>query len=162
MTGAIAGMIDNMTLWQWWVLAVVLLVLELLTGTTYLLWIAAAAAATGVAVMGFDAPWQVQLLFFAVFSLLFTMIGRRFLQPGWLKSDSPGLNEGAARVVGRTAVAIADFAGQAGRVRLDDTVWPARAEPGLTAAEGDTLLVTGMDSATLLVSKPEIEAAHPS
>lgn len=140
--------------WSWFVLAIALLILELFTGTTYLLWIAVGAGATGVILLGFDVAWQAQLGLFAVLTFAVTIAGRRFLRPGWLKSDQPDLNEGLARVAGRTAFAVADFAGGVGRVRLDDTVWGAHVEGGAPVRAGEQVTVTGMEGATLQVRRP--------
>lgn len=139
--------------WTWFVLAIALLILELFTGTTYLLWIAVASAATGVILLGFDVAWQAQLGLFAVLTFAVAIAGRRFLRPGWLRSDQPDLNEGLARVAGRTAFAVADFAAGVGRVKLDDTVWGARAADGEPIRAGEALTVTGMEGSTLQVRR---------
>lgn len=139
--------------WGWLGLGLILLVLELATGTTYLLWFAVAAGATGLVMVAVDVAWQVQLAMFAIFTLIFAGGGRRFLRPGWMKTDRPGLNEGEARVVGRTAFAVADFTSGMGRARLDDSVWGARAVSDDPILGGEPLEIVGLDGATLQVRK---------
>lgn len=153
--GAIFGWVSEITLWKWWVLGGVLLALELVSGTTYLLWLAAAAFATGLVLLGFEPVWQVQILIFAICAFAFTGLGRRFISPVWMKSDSPDLNEGPTRVVGRTAIATSDFTGGNGRVRLDDTVWGATAPLDEIVAQGEVVHVTGLDGTTLVVRRQE-------
>ena len=61
--------LESLTIWHWWGLAGVLLVLELMTGTTYLLWPTAAAFVTGaVSILLFG--WQIDLVVFAVINLV--------------------------------------------------------------------------------------------
>ena len=53
--------------WHWWVLAVVLLALEVAAPGTFFLWLAMAAGAVGLIVLILpDLYWQIQVLLFAV------------------------------------------------------------------------------------------------
>ncbi len=55
-------------MWIWFVASTIALILELLTGTFFLLLVAVSAAAAGVAAwMGIDVPWQ--LLLFSVIAI---------------------------------------------------------------------------------------------
>ena len=53
--------------WHWWVLAVILLALEVAAPGTFFLWLAIAAGAVGLIVLIFpELLWQLQVLLFAV------------------------------------------------------------------------------------------------
>lgn len=125
--------LSTMPFWYWWMLAAVLLTLELITGSTYLLWPAGAAAATGVlslTPLGF--LWQGQFLAFAAITIVFSIWQPRAVT-NWLhraQNDHFDLNDPVARQIGRRATVTEDFNGGAGKVRLDDTLWLAECVDG--------------------------------
>src|SRR5262245_51554549 len=107
---ALIGFLDGLTVWHWWGLSVVLLALELLTGTTYLLWPMAAAAVVGLlAATPLPFEWQQQLPAFALLTTVLTAFGDRFVARFRTASESPRLNERAAQLVGQKVVALGDF-----------------------------------------------------
>ncbi|WEX77004.1 NfeD family protein [Sinorhizobium numidicum] len=112
--------------WSWWVLGLVLLAAEVVMPGVFLVWIALAALATGaLSLILWDAAfwaWQVQLVVFALFSVVAVLIGRRFISSS-KASDEPLLNRRGESLVGRTAVLEQPIAEGRGRVRLDDTTW---------------------------------------
>ena len=60
-----------MPFWYWFVLAAVLLIVEIATGTTYFLWPAAAATVVGfLDLWPLEGEWRLQLLVFAVVTVL--------------------------------------------------------------------------------------------
>ena len=63
--------VDNVVFWHWWILAGVLLIIELLLPAFFFLWLGIAAAATGLIILVFpDAPMESQLVLFAVLSIV--------------------------------------------------------------------------------------------
>jgi membrane protein implicated in regulation of membrane protease activity len=149
---ALIGFLDSLTIWHWLTLAVVLLVLELLSGTTYLLWPFVAAVIVG---LGLASPihfgWQVQLITFAAITGVLTLAGDKFVAKRWLKSDRPMLNVRAEQLRGEKVIAAAAFVAGAGRVRLADSVWEAEIDGAEAVAEGAVLEVVGLDGTTLKV-----------
>jgi membrane protein implicated in regulation of membrane protease activity len=146
--------LDGLTFWHWWGLAGVLLVLELLTGTTYLLWPVVAAALVGVIDLTPWRPsWQIQIAVFAVLTAVLTLFGDKLVTKRWrrLVSDKPHLNERAAQLRGQRVTAVAPFAAGHGRVRLGDTVWAAVLEAPADVDEGASLEIVAVDGATLKV-----------
>jgi len=149
---ALIGILGSLTIWHWWALAAALLVLELLTGTTYLLWPSAAAATVGLGLaspLHFD--WRIQILAFAVLTTVLALAGDKFVAKRWLRSDRPELNERAAQLAGEKVIAVADFVAGEGRVRLGDSVWAAELADEGEAEKGAVLEVVGLDGATLQV-----------
>ena len=68
------------------------------------------------------------------------------------RSDQPLLNQRGAQVVGRTVRVVEAIAGGQGKVRIADTVWPAR---GPDCAEGSWVRVIAAEGAYLVVARDE-------
>lgn len=138
--------------WHWLVLGLALLIAELLTGSTYLLWPAVAAWIVGVIALLFAIAFPAQLAIFSVATIALTLTGRTYVKGRWLMSGGdPHLNEPAARLIGSVAYAAADFVEGAGRVKLADSEW--RAESSDPIAAGDAVSVYAVDGATLKVRR---------
>jgi len=70
---------DHIMFWHWWILAGVLMVLELTWSAFFFLWIGFAAAAVGFLLLVFPSiPVQVQLILFAALSLVAVLAWRRY------------------------------------------------------------------------------------
>lgn len=151
---AVFSYLETMPFWHWWVLAVVLLFIEIATGSTYFLWPAAAAALVGVSdIWPFDGNWQAELALFAVITILLTIFATPRVKP-WLhrtRSDHLTLNERGAQKIGKRAVVDEAFMNGAGRVKFGDTVWAAESASGENFAEGAAVEITAVDGAKLFV-----------
>ena len=67
--------------WHWWILAVALVIIEILLPSFFALWLAIAAALTGLIFLVFPAlSWEWQLLLFALFSVVSIIGWRRYYQ----------------------------------------------------------------------------------
>ena len=148
---AVVEFLEGMTIWRWGILGAVLLIAELLTGTTYLLWPAAAAFATGVIVFGIDLPWQFQWLIFAGLTIALTVLGDRFVRPNLFKSSAPNLNRPREQMVGARAIALNDFRNGLGRVKIGDVEWTAELDGASDVAAGTSLTVTSVESSLVRV-----------
>lgn len=142
----------DMPFWGWWAIAFVLLILEIMTGSTYLLWPAAAAILVGFAdIWPLDGRWRVQLGLFAGVTIVLTLVAPKYARP-WIdkaRADHPHLNKRGDQKIGKHAVAAGAFNGGAGKVRFGDTVWLARCEADL--ADGAEVVISAVDGTTLLV-----------
>ena len=138
--------------WAWWVLGIVLLILEVLLPGVFLVWIGIAAIITGaLSLLLWDQvlwTWQLQWLVFAVLSLVAALIGRRIVSSRDGASDQPHLNQRGQSLVGRTATLEQPISEGRGRIRLDDTMWsvqgpdlPVGARVRVTASNGRDLNV---------------------
>jgi inner membrane protein len=140
--------------WTWLILGLVLLGIEVATGTTYLLWLAIAAAAMAAltALLG-DLSLPVQLIVYGAFALAATISGRKFFPPDERGTShvSPPLNQPDSRLLGQSVVAVADFDHGAGRVKIGDTEWRAEAASDDPIGEGARLEVIAVDGATVKV-----------
>jgi membrane protein implicated in regulation of membrane protease activity len=138
--------------WGWWALGLLLLAAEVVAPGMFLVWIGIAAILTGaVSLLLWEASfwvWQVQLVCFALLSVLAVFAGRRLMARTAETSDEPLLNQRGARLIGRTAVLEKPIAEGRGRIRLDDTTWTVSG-PDLPA--GTRVKVTGSNGGQLTV-----------
>jgi inner membrane protein len=70
-------------------------------------------------------------------------------RPATSRTDQPTLNRREAQYLGRTVQVVEAIAGGQGKVRIADTVWPAR---GPDCAEGSWVKVVGADGTYLVVA----------
>ena len=150
-TNVIIQLLESMDGPRWLILGVALLVLEVITGTTYVLWVAAAALLVGLLTLVLGVGWQVQLFLFFVFSVVLLILGHTYLRPRMMAtSKNDGLNDRAKSMVGMRVKAIADFETGQGRVQVGDTQWRAQMETG-TAKTNQELRVISVKGTTLMV-----------
>ncbi len=140
--------------WNWFILAVALYVLETIIPGVHFMWFGAAAAVIGGVGLLYPMPIAVQLVAFALISLLTILGARRLWQPGQIESDVPGLNERGVSYVGRLVTVEVPISGGRGKVRVGDTLWTA-AGPDLPV--GTRVKITGVDGTVLRVGVPEVE-----
>jgi len=140
--------------WNWWILALMLMGLEILAPGTFFLWFGISAFVIGTISLAVGTEsgfwiWQTQLVGFVVLSFMSALFGRRFMnQRGWNTSDNPTLNARAAQMVGRVGVLNEPIAGGQGRMKLGDTTWRVTG-PDLPA--GVQVRVVGEKSGLLVV-----------
>jgi membrane protein implicated in regulation of membrane protease activity len=142
------GWFDHLGGW-WLILAVVLGITELLLPGVFLIFLAAAAAITGVLVLIFsDMPIAAQLLGFAAWSVVAVLLGRRFYRDYPIETADPLLNDRAARLIGEIVTVTQTIEDGRGRVKVADGEWPAL---GSDAAVGARVRVVGSDGTSLRV-----------
>lgn len=134
--------------WWWLIIAVILGVLEIVIPGVFLIWLAAAAAITGLVALFVGVPLAAQFLIFAVLALLATYVGRRWYLANPVASSDPLLNDRAARLVGEVVTVAVAIAGGEGRVRVGDGEWPAR---GADAPVGARVRIAAVEHGTLIV-----------
>lgn len=135
---------------HWFALGLVLLIAEMASGTTYLLWPAAAAFIVGLIDLTGLTPWVFDLALFALLVIGLTAFGgpivKRFREQG----GAGLLNQRAAQLIGGSGVVTA-FANGVGSVKVQDTIWRATSEEAL--APGETVTIAGVDGVTLKVKR---------
>jgi inner membrane protein len=135
---------------HWLVLALVLLIAELASGTTYLLWPAVAAGITGLIALFFPTSLVVEIGVFAGLTIVLTLLGRPLVRNLKLSLESaPTLNEREKTVIGARAVAMNAFINGAGQVKLGDSVWRAQSADAIAA--GQAVEVLSVDGTTVTV-----------
>ncbi|WP_260599115.1 NfeD family protein [Sphingomonas endolithica] len=142
--------IDGMSAGSLWLIAALVLgVAELVVPGVFLVFLAIAAAVTGVATLALpDLPAAAQLASFAIWSGVTVVVGRRWYRDYPVATSDPLLNDRAARLVGEIVTVDQSISGGNGRVRVADGVWPAR---GPDAPVGATMRVVEVQSGILIV-----------
>jgi len=141
----ILDFVNDLGAWAWWVGGALLLAIEIVAPGNVLIWFGIAAVLTGTAALVAGIAWQVQLIAFAVLSLVLVIVGRSwFARTG--ASEEPLLNERATRLVGKSYVLLEPIVGGTGRIHVDDTVWRIT---GPDLPSGTTIRIVGHDGAML-------------
>ena len=134
--------------WIWLLGAIALGIAELIVPGVFLIWLAAAAAATGLLTLAFGIDLPFQFATFALLAIAAVYSGRRWYVNNPMPSADPLLNDRAARLVGRTVVVVAAIENGEGRVKVGDSVWSCR---GADCAEGSRVRIIGADGSCLKV-----------
>lgn len=139
--------------WWWLIAAGLLAILEIFLPGIFLVWIAMAAAATGIVLAFVDLSFPLQAVLFAVLAFAAVFSGRLYYARNPVRNDDPDLNERAARLIGRTVTVEEAIENGTGRVRVGDGVWnargpdlPAGARVTIVAADGTCLNVAPVDA----------------
>ena len=137
-------------IWFWWIVAGILLLVELLTPGVFALWLALAAASVGIADYFTDLSWQLELLAFAGFSLVFVYFARPWYSKSKLQnSDQPNLNQRIYGHVGKSLVLAEPIVDGHGKLNIDGTRWEVL---GPDLAKGTRVKVTGVEGMKLRVA----------
>jgi membrane protein implicated in regulation of membrane protease activity len=134
----------------WLVIGAILLALEVGTGTGWLLWPAGAAAVTGFAALALNLDLPMQLVVFAILTIVATLTGRRFF-PRAENASGGDINDTINRLEGAEGVAAESFQAGFGRVFVDGKEWAAELEGGGVLASGAKVVVIGVGGSRLTV-----------
>ncbi len=135
---------------HWLVIGLVLLIAEMATGTTYLLWPAVAAFATAlISFLGFT-NWVADLAIFAVLVIVLTFFGQPIVRRWRSEGAANGLNDRAAALVGARGI-VASFNNGAGSAKVGDTMWRVISDEILE--EGAHVEVISVQGVTLKVKR---------
>lgn len=134
----------------WWIAAAALLAgVELLVPGVFLIFVALAAAITGVFTLIFpDLPLAGQLVSVAAWTAVGIAIGGRWYRDYSPDSADPLLNDRTARLLGQTVTVVSEVADGVGRVRVGDGDWPAR---GPNMPIGARARIVGVQGAVLTI-----------
>ena len=133
--------------WSWVAAGLVMLGLELVLPGGVLVWLGAAALATGALALLIDIYWPLQFVLFGVLALASIWLWLRFRGEG-VASDRPFLNRRADRFIGQEAVLAEPIRGGEGRLSLGDTVWRVT---GPDLAAGRRVRIVSVDGPLLRV-----------
>jgi membrane protein implicated in regulation of membrane protease activity len=134
--------------WNWLIVGLVLMALELLLPGIFLLWLGLAALLVGVISLFADWIWQVQVIAFAAFSLAAVPLWRRVASQSAPNAESEFLNRRSDALVGRVFTLEKPIMDGSGTVRVDDTVWRVR---GPDCPAGSRVKVVRSDGTSLAV-----------
>lgn len=142
--------------WQWLVIGLILIALEMAaSGGFYIIFFGIAALAiSGLHVLDLAGPVWVQLVLFSATSVACLLLFRSPLLR-WMKLDQPGKDVDS--LVGDIALPLEDIpAGGVGRAELRGAVWSARNQAAAPIGRGERCRVVDVDRLMIFL-KPESE-----
>ncbi|HEX6741294.1 MAG TPA: NfeD family protein [Sphingomicrobium sp.] len=139
--------------WVWLIGGVLLLILEVIAPGFFLVFLGAAAMATGLFALLFDLGLAAQLALFALYAVIAMLVGRRVYANRTADSTDPLLNDRAGRLVGKVVTVVTAVDDHGGRVRVGDSEWNARGGP---AAAGERVRITGVEGNCLKVEADRV------
>jgi len=146
-------MFETLTGWHWLILSVLLFSAELLGAAGFLLGGAVAALlVAGAVALDWLTGWQMQLLSFALLSILLTLAYLRLFKSTNEKTDRSDLNDRAGQLVGRHIQLTAPLTAGQGRTQIGDTLWRVKVVDGTDAlTAGDNAEIVGTEQQVLLI-----------
>ena len=148
----ILDLIEALGSWNWFILGVLLLAIEILAPGTFILWLGLSAILVGLISLLIDWSWQAQLVAFAVLAILSLVVWRYFAHHEDPETDQPFLNRRMEALIGRVFTLDKPIVDGMGSVRIDDTVWRVT---GPDCPAGSRVRVAGTQGVTLVVDRAE-------
>jgi membrane protein implicated in regulation of membrane protease activity len=143
------GWFEHIVFWHWWILAGLLLILELTAPAFFFLWLGIAAAAVGLILLVFPSiDIETQLILFAVASIVAVLAWRRYRETRSVTTDQPNLNRRGQQYIGRVFSLTSPITNGVGKVTVDDSTWKVK---GPDLPEGTHIKVTGVDGVVFKV-----------
>lgn len=146
-------MLDQLTYWHWFIVAAILIILEVFAPGAFLLWIGIAAGVVGATLyMAPAVRWEYQLILFSAASVGSILLWRAYRAKHPPVSDEPTLNRRGAQYVGRVFTLDAPIVDGIGKIRVDDSTWKIE---GADCPAGAKVKVTGIENTVLKVEHTE-------
>ena len=111
--------------WYWLIIAALLAGAELLAPGVFLIFIAIAAAITGLITLAVPLGLTGELVSLTVWAAVAVLVGKRWYVDYPVATSDPDLNNRAARMIGQTVRVTDAIEDGRGRVRVGDGEWPA-------------------------------------
>ena len=143
---------EQIEFWNWWVIAVFLIGIEIFAPGAIFLWMGISAGIVGFVLLAFPGTtWQIQLLIFAVLSVLSIYVWRYLLRDRFARPESGRvLNRRGASYVGRNFTLKEPIVDGTGLLHVDDSRWKVEGED---MPAGTKVTVTAIDGTVLKVEK---------
>ena len=114
----------DIVFWNWWGLALVLLVIELLVSGFFFLWIAASGFITGCLLLLAPAiNIKLQVLIFSLLSVVLIAIWKIYNKKKPIATDHPLLNKRGDQYIGRVFSLYKAIENGEGKIKVDDSIW---------------------------------------
>ena len=136
--------------WVWLTLGLVLLAVEALTSTEWLLWPAVSAGVVALITALFrDLGLPLEAGLFAALTVVLTLISRTLVKRA-NPSEAPDINDQSLRLIGKEGQVVEAFINGRGRVFVSGSEWPADG-PLMEILAGQTVVVEAVDGPRLRV-----------
>jgi len=145
------SMLEEVVYWNWWVFALLLIIVEVLVAGTFFLWMGISAAAVGLVLFLLPGiSWEVQLSLFAAFSIISIVLSQIWLVKHHRKEPLSTLNRRGSQYIGRQYTLTEPIINGDGRLNIDDTVWRIS---GPDLESGAQVIIEGMEGTILRVKQ---------
>jgi len=142
-------MLQQLTYWHWFIIAAILIILEVFAPGAFMLWIGIAAGVVG-AVLYFvpTMTWEYQFILFSLAAVGSIVAWRSYRNKHPAVTDEPTLNRRGAQYVGRVFTLDAPIVNGVGKIRVDDSTWKIE---GADCPAGTKIKVVGIENTVLKV-----------
>ncbi len=141
--------INEIIYWHWLILAVVMIILEILIPGAYFLWMGISAIFIGGLMYIFpEMAFLVQILIFAILSVIAVMMYRSYRKKNPLVTDEPTLNRRGEKYIGQSFTLKEPIVNGVGKIKVDDSTWKIK---GFDIDAGETVRVVAVEGTTLIV-----------
>ncbi len=141
----------EITFWYWWIAAAVLITLEVLAPTFYLLWMGIAAFIVGLLIWIMPSlPWEIQIITFAILAVASIVIWRNYYKKNPIGTDEPLLNRRGEQYIGRIVTLKKPIIDGVGKIKIDDSTWKVEGED---CDAGTKVKVVSIDNVIFQVEK---------
>lgn len=148
--------LSGLGIWNWLVLGLVLLILEISAPGFFFIWFGLAALVTGALAFLLSSTaafgWQFQTVVFLVLAVIFALAGRRLFGSRSTETDGSLLNRRGEQFVGQRATLTEPIINGRGRIRINDTMWRVK---GPDLPTGTEVRVIAFDPVTLEIEVSE-------
>jgi membrane protein implicated in regulation of membrane protease activity len=145
--------LEHIVFWHWWILAGLLLILELTAPAFFFLWLGIAAAAVGLILMVFPSIGiETQLVLFAIAAVFSVLAWRKYRESRPIITDQPNLNRRGQQYVGRVFSLTQPITNGVGKVIVDDSTWKVK---GPDLPTGTHIKVTGVEGVVFQVESAD-------
>lgn len=138
---------------NWAILGLILSILELFVPGIYLIWFGFAAFVVSLLVNLFGIAFTAQMIWFAIFSVIFAVLGLYTYKYLLKKTKAPkeysNLNNSAEQFVGNLVTVSEDIEDNMTKVKIGDTYWLATSTKPLK--KGDQVKVVGVKENLILI-----------
>jgi inner membrane protein len=146
--------ISNLNHYHWWIIGVILIILEVLAPAFFFLWMGFAAGIVGLLLLFFpELGWKTQLLSFSGLSVVSIFISREYFKKNPTPTDRPTLNRRGSQYINRTFTLTEPIINGVSRIQVDDSSWkiigadlPVGSKIRVTQVEGTALIVEAVDN----------------
>ncbi len=144
---------EQVVFWHWWVLAGVLLILELTSPVFFFLWLGFAAAAVGLLLLVIPVlTIEMQLVLFGILSIVAVLAWRKYRETRPRVSDQPLLNQRGLQYANRVFTLDHPIVNGIGKVVVDDSTWRVK---GPDLPSGRRVRVVGVEGVIFVVEPVE-------
>lgn len=142
-------MLEQMTYWHWFILAAILIILEVFAPGAFMLWIGIAAGVVGALLYFMPTmTWEYQFIVFSIASVGSIIAWRSYRNKNPITTDEPTLNRRSAQYIGRTFTLEAPITNGIGKIRVDDSTWKIE---GDDCPAGTKIKVVGIENTVFRV-----------